>query len=104
MLSHTSLRHILTHTLFVVIIDQPAVTPPVADPLTTNQWTTNRNWATWISSTVYQAYGFFYTSFLGFIKPYDALLNADSYALFGMCMYYPELDCLSPNFLVGSLP
>ena len=81
-------------SLYVGIIDQFAMIPPGADPLTTDQWWINRNWATWITSAVIGAYGYFYTAFLGLAMPLAARLNADSFAIFAICMYYPELNCL----------
>lgn len=83
-----------TYTDFhVEIIDQQAMVPPVADPLYTDQWTWNRNFASWIPSAVIQAYGYFYTMFLGLARPLNARLNADNFAIFAMCMYFPELKC-----------
>lgn len=68
--------------------------PPVADPFTTQSWVYNRDWATWIPSALIGAYGYFYTTFLGLARPVSARLNADSFAIFAVCMYFTELDCL----------
>ena len=79
---------------YVGITDQQATVPPVADPLHTDQWLLNRNYASWIRSPVIRAYGYFYTMFLGLARPLDARLNADSFAIFALCMYFPELNCV----------
>ena len=68
--------------------------PPAPNPLRTEQWVINRNWATWIPSAVIGAYGYFYTMFLGLARPVSARLNADSFAIPAICGYLPELSCL----------
>lgn len=43
------------------------------------------------------AYGYLNAVFLGLARPLAARLNADNYAKFGGCMYFPQLNCLG-NF------
>lgn len=68
--------------------DQPAAYPP--DGTT---WT-NRDWASWVLSSTGWSYGYTPAAYLGLSMPKLAMLNADNYAILGMCMQYPSLDCL----------
>lgn len=81
------LIHILTVSLYVVISDEARVIPP------NNEWVTNRNWSTW-SSASDLAYGYESAAHLGLARPLEARTNADNWAVFGGCMYFPELNCL----------
>ena len=40
------------------------------------------------------SYGFRRSVFLGLARPALALWNADNSAGFGLCIYFPELDCM----------
>ena len=88
-LTNLSSSQILTPSAPTGIIDHPAVYPPES-----NGWLTNRNWASWYSSTTEKTYGYVLTAFLGLANPFAARLNADSFAIFALCMYFTELDCL----------
>lgn len=85
------LIHLVTNG---VVIDQPQIVPPASNPPSTDDYFTNRDWPSWTFSTLYQSYGYFFTAFLGLTRPEQARLNADNWAIFGMCVYFPELDCL----------
>ena len=73
-------------------MDSPSVIPPDGTNGTT--WTTNRDFASWTLDATKNAYGYYRTVFLGLARPQLARLNADNWACFAGCMYFPELDCL----------
>ena len=68
--------------------DQLAAYPP--DGTT---WT-NRDWDDWVLNPAGFSYGYTPAAYLGLSMPKLAMINADNYAIFGMCMQYPSLDCL----------
>ena len=54
----------------------------------------NRDWWSWVSDDTKASYGYTKTIYLGLTKPWNAISNADSYAILALCLYYVQLDCL----------
>ena len=71
----------------VDILDQPRVNPP-------NGNYRNRNWHLWTLDSVRQSYGFSLSLALSLARPNLGLVNAESYAVFAMCLTYQNLDCV----------
>lgn len=52
------------------------------------------DFSTWTTSNSKIAYGLLRSKWLGLAKPDLAVLNADNYAVFSLCIKYPSLDCV----------
>ena len=42
----------------------------------------------------YKAYGYTQSVYLGLASPRRGLKNAENYAVFALCIVYPDLDCV----------
>ena len=74
------------------MIDQPRAIPPANDWSTVGRLPTD--FSSWTTSDTEIAYGALKTKWLGLAKPDLAKDNAENYAVFSMCVKFPELDCV----------
>ena len=99
--SHLSFPNVTNMPPLTAIIDQPRAFPPNGDY-------SNTNWAEWTLSATKWAYGFSASNFLGLARPNLGIRNADNYAIFALCVQYPNLDCVGSFSAViakrGKLP
>ena len=100
-MSHASLSLRLNTNIQspIAIIDQPCAEPPPLPPspdgvTPAGKDYTNRNWALWTLNQQEFAFGFTESQYLGLARPNLALKNAENYAIFALCLQFPNLKCV----------
>lgn len=88
-------------SVFAAILDKPRVEPP------DNIWPAVVNlrtmdWSLWRSNANAGAYGFSAALFLGLARPDLALLNAENYAMFALCMTLTNLQCTTVHSVTNT--
>ncbi|KAM0799915.1 hypothetical protein BDR22DRAFT_973322 [Usnea florida] len=86
---------LVLHEFFHLISDGGIVDTLSVRPANPNSFaSTPLNRVSWVADEGGIAYGYLRTSLLGLGRPQQARLNADNWAMFGGCLYFPELNCL----------
>lgn len=83
---------LLTYPFLAEIIDQPRLDPPnLLYPTVVDLRAID--WSLWKLNATRKSYGFTNALFLGLARPDLALLNAENYAMFALCMTLLFLEC-----------